>query len=49
MIWTRNSRGFVTLGVEFTQAPMNAGTVKMAILNDTCGNLIQLVEMTEAG
>jgi catechol 2,3-dioxygenase-like lactoylglutathione lyase family enzyme len=37
------------LGVEFTQAPMDAGAVKMAVLNDTCGNLIQLVEMTEAG
>ncbi|MBB2970911.1 VOC family protein [Mesorhizobium sp. RMAD-H1] len=37
------------LGVEFTQPPMDAGSVKMAVLNDTCGNLIQLVEMTEAG
>jgi catechol 2,3-dioxygenase-like lactoylglutathione lyase family enzyme len=37
------------LGVEFTQAPMAGGAVKMAVLNDTCGNLIQLVEMTEAG
>ncbi len=37
------------LGVEFTQAPMVAGAVKMAVLNDTCGNLIQLVEMSEAG
>jgi catechol 2,3-dioxygenase-like lactoylglutathione lyase family enzyme len=37
------------LGVEFTQAPMDAGAVKMAVLNDTCGNLIQLVETTEAG
>jgi catechol 2,3-dioxygenase-like lactoylglutathione lyase family enzyme len=37
------------LGVEFTRAPMAAGTVKMAVLNDTCGNLIQLVEMGEAG
>lgn len=37
------------LGVEFTQAPVDAGAVKMAVLNDTCGNLIQLVEMTEAG
>jgi catechol 2,3-dioxygenase-like lactoylglutathione lyase family enzyme len=36
------------LGVEFTLAPMDAGTVKMAVLNDTCGNLIQLVEMKEA-
>lgn len=32
-------------GVEFPQKPMEAGTVKMAVLNDTCGNLIQLVEM----
>jgi len=35
------------LGVEFTVAPMDAGTVRMAVLNDTCGNLIQLVEMPE--
>ena len=33
------------LGVEFVQEPMAAGPVKMAVLNDTCGNLIQLVEM----
>ncbi|MEW5251701.1 VOC family protein [Microbulbifer discodermiae] len=32
-------------GVAFTQEPMEAGNVKMAVLNDTCGNLIQLVEM----
>lgn len=36
------------LGVEFTQPPMAAESVKMAVLNDTCGNLIQLVEMMEA-
>ena len=36
------------LGVEFTVAPMDAGTVRMAVLDDTCGNLIQLVEMLEA-
>lgn len=34
------------LGVEFTQTPMAAGEVKIAILNDTCGNLIQLIELT---
>ena len=34
-------------GVEFTQPPMEAGNVKMAVLNDTCGNLIQLIEMLE--
>ena len=36
------------LGVEFTLEPMDAGPVRMAVLDDTCGNLIQLVEMAEA-
>ncbi|WDR02838.1 VOC family protein [Devosia algicola] len=36
----------VDLGVKFTQKPVDAGAVKMAVLDDTCGNLIQLVEMT---
>lgn len=36
------------LDVKFTVAPMDAGTVRMAVLDDTCGNLIQLVEMVEA-
>ena len=35
------------LGVEFKTEPMDAGTVRMAILDDTCGNLIQLIEMIE--
>jgi catechol 2,3-dioxygenase-like lactoylglutathione lyase family enzyme len=35
------------LGVEFTQGPSNAGTVKIAVLDDTCGNLVQLVEVLE--
>ena len=35
------------LGVEFTQEPMDAGPVRMAVFDDTCGNLIQLVEMEE--
>jgi len=35
------------VGVQFTQPPMVAGTVKMAVLDDTCGNLIQLIEMLE--
>lgn len=34
------------LGVEFTQEPMDAGTVRMAVLDDTCGNLIQLLQIT---
>jgi catechol 2,3-dioxygenase-like lactoylglutathione lyase family enzyme len=33
------------LGVVFTLEPMDAGPVRMAVLDDTCGNLIQLVEM----
>jgi len=32
------------LGVEFTIQPKAVGTVKIAVLNDTCGNNIQLVE-----
>jgi catechol 2,3-dioxygenase-like lactoylglutathione lyase family enzyme len=32
------------LGVEFSVKPTEVGKVKYAILNDTCGNNIQLVE-----
>ena len=35
------------LGVEFVQDPTTAGDVKMAVFDDTCGNLIQLIEMGE--
>ena len=31
-------------GVKFIVEPLDAGPVKMAILDDSCGNLIQLVE-----
>lgn len=31
------------LGVRFTQEPMEMGTVTTAVLDDTCGNLIQIV------
>ncbi len=34
----------VKLGVEFSVQPTEMGTVKFAILNDTCGNYIQIVE-----
>ncbi|MGI9324617.1 MAG: VOC family protein [Pseudomonadales bacterium] len=34
-------------GVVFTQQPTEAGSVKVAVLDDTCGNLIQLIEMLE--
>ncbi|MEM8710696.1 MAG: VOC family protein [Planctomycetota bacterium] len=32
------------LGVKFTQPPVDHGTVVTAVLNDTCGNLIQLMQ-----
>ena len=35
------------LGVRFTVEPMDAGPVRMAVFDDTCGNLIQLIEMVE--
>ena len=34
--------------VKFTVEPMDAGTVRMAVFDDTCGNLIQLIEMKDA-
>jgi catechol 2,3-dioxygenase-like lactoylglutathione lyase family enzyme len=36
----------LNIGVKFTQEPMDAGPVRMAVFDDTCGNLIQLVQMT---
>jgi predicted enzyme related to lactoylglutathione lyase len=34
------------LGVEFTMEPTNMGMTTVAILDDTCGNLIQIYQMT---
>lgn len=36
-----------SLDVEFTQEPTSAGNIKIAILDDTCGNLIQLIQRVE--
>jgi catechol 2,3-dioxygenase-like lactoylglutathione lyase family enzyme len=33
------------LGVRFTQEPLAAGPVTTAVLDDTCGNLIQIAAM----
>ncbi|MBI1321669.1 VOC family protein [bacterium] len=33
------------LGVIFTQPPVNMGPVTTAVLDDTCGNLIQIAQM----
>ena len=35
----------VALGVSFTQPPMSMGPVTTAVLDDTCGNLIQIASM----
>ena len=32
------------LGVQFTQAPVEMGPVTTAVLDDTCGNLIQIAQ-----
>lgn len=34
-------------GVSFTQTPVDEGAVHMAVLDDTCGNLIQLVQIKD--
>ena len=34
------------LGVEFTMEPTNMGMTTAAVFNDTCGNLIQIYQMT---
>lgn len=33
-------------GVEFTMEPTNMGTTSVAVLDDTCGNLIQIYQVT---
>lgn len=33
-------------GVRFTQEPIEAGPVVIAVFDDTCGNLIQLMSPT---
>jgi catechol 2,3-dioxygenase-like lactoylglutathione lyase family enzyme len=38
----------LALGVQFTQPPVEMGPVVTAVLDDTCGNLIQLAELTDS-
>lgn len=33
------------LGVRFVMSPRDAGPVRMAVIDDTCGNLLQLVQL----
>ena len=37
----------LSLGVEFTQSPTEMGPVITAVLDDTCGNLLQLLQFKE--
>lgn len=34
------------LGVRFTQEPAQMGDISMAVFDDTCGNLIQIIDHT---
>ena len=34
-------------GVKFVTEPVDAGAVHMAVFDDTCGNLIQLIQMKD--
>lgn len=36
-----------TLGVAFTMEPTNVVSATVAVFNDTCGNLIQIYQVTE--
>lgn len=43
-------RRLTDLGVVFTQPPTDIGPAVMAVFNDTCGNLIQIIaEKSDAG
>ncbi len=44
---TAEHERLTSLGVRSTQPPTNMGTVVTAVLDDTCGNLIQLHEKTD--
>ena len=35
-----------TLGVRFTMEPTSMGPTTIAVLDDTCGNLIQIVQVS---
>ena len=36
-----------SLDVNFVKEPVDAESVRMAVFDDTCGNLIQIIEMKE--
>jgi catechol 2,3-dioxygenase-like lactoylglutathione lyase family enzyme len=44
----REYERLTALGVRFTQPPVDMGPVRTAVLDDTCGNLIQIAAQTAA-
>lgn len=44
----REYERLTALGVRFTQPPVDMGPVKTAVLDDTCGNLIQIAAQSTA-
>jgi len=42
---SQEHKRLVDMGVKFSMAPREMGSVKIAVLDDTCGNNIQLVQM----
>ena len=46
---TAGSRVMTISGVRFTQEPLTMGPVTTAVLDDTCGNLIQIASAAPAG
>lgn len=45
---TAEHERLVARGVTFTQPPTDAGPVMVAVLDDTCGNLVQIVSAKPA-
>jgi catechol 2,3-dioxygenase-like lactoylglutathione lyase family enzyme len=45
----REFERLTSLGVRFTQEPTRMGPVTTAVLDDTCGNLIQIAALDAAG
>ncbi|MDH3295015.1 MAG: VOC family protein [Acidimicrobiia bacterium] len=46
-VWAEYDR-LIALGVRFTQEPLDIGNAVLAVFDDTCGNLIQIVAETSA-
>jgi hypothetical protein len=43
-IWAREHERLEKLGVVFRMKPTKTGPVTVAVFEDTCGNLVQLVQ-----